>query len=255
MFAGQAGAHDFWIEPDNLRPATGTEVSIRLREGVSFKGNTLPYITDWFEDFTVTTSAGREPVVSILGDDPAARLVAVSGDALIGYQSRPNYVELDAEKFNSYLEHEGIEFIRAQRIAAGTDNDPAPEYFIRCAKALLQSAAAPGDLHDTRLGYALEIMLLDNPADLAPGATLHVELLKDGEPAPGLLIQAFTRAAPDAIQKIRTDADGRASVTIDASGTWLVKAVNIQPLEELGDGLWLSHWASYVFAVPEAAQR
>ncbi len=238
-----------------LRPATGAAVSIRLREGVSFKGNTLPYITAWFEDFTVTTAAGRQPVESILGDDPAATLTAVDGDMLVGYQSKPSYVELEAEKFNGYLEDEGIAFIRELRIKAGTDESPAPEFFVRCAKALIQNAAMPGTLYDVRLGYELELVLQANPAGLVPGDELDVLLLKEGEPVGGLLVQAFSQSAPDNVQKIRTDERGMARVQIDGTGIWLIKAVNIQPLQDPAENSWLSHWASYTFAITADAQR
>ena len=64
-------AHDFWVEPGAYRVSAGDDVEIELREGERFKGNTLPYITDWFTDFSLTTADGSEPVVSWIGNDPA----------------------------------------------------------------------------------------------------------------------------------------------------------------------------------------
>ena len=96
-------AHDFWVESDSYNPVVGERVEIRLREGVEFKGDTLPYIPEWFQDFSVVDSDGRSPVVSRMGDDPAAILTAQEGAILVGYRSNRSYVELDAAKFNSYL--------------------------------------------------------------------------------------------------------------------------------------------------------
>ena len=135
---GTVQAHDFWLEPDNFTPEKGQQVSIRLKEGVAFRGDTLPYLEEWFNDFSALTAAGREPVTSLTGNDPAAEITADSGAILLGYQSNRSFVDLEAKKFNRYLEDEGIEFIRAARIAAGEDDQSAPEYFIRCAKALIQ---------------------------------------------------------------------------------------------------------------------
>jgi hypothetical protein len=247
LITDTALGHDFWIEPDNLLPEPGAAVDIRLREGVDFKGNTLPYIPEWFNDFSLVNATGRSPVESIIGDDPAATLVVGDGATLLGYRSNRNFVTLDAKKFNGYLEDEGIEFIREQRIASGEDDQPAPEYFVRCAKALLQSGPAGGDIYRTELGYILELIAENNPYQLNPGDELAFRLVYRGEPAANLLVQAFTRANPESLQRIRTDANGRATIRLTEAGVWMVKAVNIQPI--IGDpkAKWQSYWASYVF--------
>jgi len=247
-----AQAHDFWVEPAEFQPDPGSQVDVRLREGVGFKGSTLPYINAWFQDFSKVTPAGREDVLSLQGNDPAASIEAPAGPMLLGYQSNRSYVELDAAKFNSYLEDEGIEYIREARIAAGEDDDPAPEYFVRCAKALLQSGpdGDGSEIYKTRLGYRLELIPEANPYTLQPGDQLTFQLLWRDGPASDLLLQAFTRDDPDNIQKVRTDAEGRATVTLHSSGTWLVKAVSIQGIIGSPKAKWLSHWASFLFELP-----
>ncbi|NND55246.1 MAG: DUF4198 domain-containing protein, partial [Gammaproteobacteria bacterium] len=203
--------------------------------------------------FTLVTATGRERVISLTGDDPAAVLPMPDGAALLGYQSLRNLTTLDAAKFNSYLEDEGIAFIRELRIARGEDDAPAPEYFVRCAKALLQSqGGAAGDVYSTVLGYTLELIPEQNPYALAPGDELSFRLLLRGEPAAGLLLQAYTRESPDDIQKVRVDADGRARITLVEPGDWLVKAVSIEEETKSPDADWLSYWASFVFAVSPA---
>lgn len=249
-----ARGHDFWVEPDEFRPAEGDLINVRLREGVGFKGNTLPYISEWFQDFSSVSATGREPVFSLQGDDPAAVIEMPTGQLLLGYQSNRSFVELDAAKFNSYLEEEGISFIREQRKAAGQDDQPAPEYFVRCAKALLQSGDSEGDIWRTELGYRLELIPEQNPYDLAAGEELGFRLLWRGEPATGLLVQAYTREEPERVQKVRVDADGHAAINLHSSGTWLVKAVSIRPLVGSPKAKWLSHWASFLFELPAADQ-
>jgi hypothetical protein len=247
LSAESALSHDFWIEPDNFRPEANESVQIWLREGVDFKGNTLPYIPEWFADFSQVTAAGRSPVESMLGDDPAATLKAGNGALLLGYRSNRNFVDLDAKKFNSYLEEEGIEFIREQRIALGQDDQPAPEYFVRCAKVLIQTGLDGGEIYKTELGYILELVPESDPYNLTPGDELTVSLSYRGEPAVNLLVQAFTREKPELRQRIRTDEDGKATIQLTQAGVWMIKAVNIQPI--IGDpkALWQSYWASYVF--------
>jgi len=254
LISEAALCHDFWIEPDNLLPDSGSSVDIRLREGVDFKGNTLPFIPQWFDDFSQVTAAGRSPVESVIGDDPAATIVAGDGALLLGYRSNRNFVELDAKKFNGYLEEEGIEFIREQRIAEGQDDQPAPEYFVRCAKALIQTSPDDADIYRTELGYILELIAENDPYQLTPGDELSVRLIYRGKPAANLLVQAFTRDNPEKRQRIRTDANGQATVQLTEAGVWMIKAVNIQPI--IGDpkAKWQSYWASYVFELSATRQ-
>jgi uncharacterized GH25 family protein len=249
-----ARAHDFWIEPDNFSPDPGAAVAVSLREGMEFKGNSLPYVNDWFSDFSKVDAGGRTDVISIMGDDPAAQLNMKTGALLLGYRSNRNYTELDAAKFNNYLKDEGIEFIRAERIANNQDDQPAREYFVRCAKALLQSGRADDDVYGTELGYILELVALNDPYSLSVGDELGFRLMYRGEPAGNLLVQAFTRADPKIKQRVRTDEEGFAKIQLTEAGIWMVKAVNIQPI--IGDPKadWQSYWASYVFALEPQLQ-
>jgi uncharacterized GH25 family protein len=254
-------AHDFWIEPDEFTPAAEQVVSVSLREGVGFKGNTLPYIKTWFTDFSVTDSSGRDNVESIQGNDPAAEIVASSGAQLLGYQSQPSFVELEADKFNKYLEDEGIEFIQAERERRGESQSPAPEYFVRCAKALLQTGPINDDVYKSKLGYTLELIPQSNPYALNENDELVFQLIYDDAPIKDRLVQAFNKSAPDVIQKVRTDGNGMATVKIDRAGIWLVKAVQIIPIKDRPQtdvgappAQWQSYWASYLFEMQTADQ-
>ncbi len=242
-----ATGHDFWVEPDTFTPTQGESVSIELVEGEELRGDTLPYIDDWFTDFSRVTAAGRDNVESIVGNDPAAKIVATQGQTLLGYQSVRAFVELDAAKFNSYLENEGIEFLREERRALGEDDNPAPEYFVRCAKSLLQANSGNATVFNKVLGYTLELTPQSDPYQAAIGDAIEFELKFRDQPAEGLLVQAFTKEQPEDIQKVRTDAQGRATITVKSEGTWIIKAVNIQRI--IGDprALWQSWWASYLF--------
>jgi uncharacterized GH25 family protein len=255
-----AHAHDFWLEPDVFLPAENEPVSISLRQGVSFKGDTLPYVNDWFTDFSLTTGVGRMPVESIQGNDPAATIAAAAGAQLLGYQSVPVFVELDAKKFNKYLADEGIEFIRAERERRGETDLPAPENFIRCAKALIQTGEPDQEIYKQQLGYTLELIPQSDPYLLKSGDSLEFELLYRDKPIEGLQLQALNKSDPEVVQKIRTDASGRAAVTIEGPGIWLIKVVHIIPIRGRPQtipgaqpALWQSYWASFIFELPEAS--
>ncbi|MFK8080986.1 MAG: DUF4198 domain-containing protein [Granulosicoccus sp.] len=253
-----AQAHDFWIEPSTFVPEEDQAIDVSLHFGEKFKGDTLPYINALFNDFSVTDQHGRIDIKSVQGNDPAATITTTVGAQLLGYQSNPQFVTVDAEKFNKYIEEEGIEYIREVRERRGESNSPAPENFSRCAKALIQSGPAEQEVYRQKLGYTLELIPQKDPYTLKKGDALEFVLLYEGKPIDGLQVQALSKATPDSVQKVRTDANGKARIIVDENGPWLVKVVLILPVPEkqrisngIRDAVWESFWASYVFELVE----
>jgi len=251
---GMVQAHDFWLEPNTFVPQENQSVAISLRFGERFKGDTLPYINDLFNDFSLINQSGRTNIQSVQGNDPAATISATSGGQLIGYQSEAQFIEVDAAKFNQYVMDEGIEYIKAERERRGESDSTAPENFIRCAKALIQTGPPGKDIYKQKFGYTLELIPQSDPYKLKAGDTLEFVLLYQDEPISGLQLQALRKSEPEKVQKIRTDHSGKASLTFEKSGIWLVKVVLIVPIaqrQQLIEGepsaLWQSYWASYVF--------
>ena len=241
-------AHDFWIDPDRFDLQAGDSVALTLRQGVGMKGNSLPYLTPLIADFSTTNLLGRTVIQSVMGNDPAAVLVIESGTTLVGYQSNRDYVEIEPQKFRQYLDDEGLDYIAEERRTRGEQNDPAREYFIRCAKLLLEAAPAKGDeLFSRRLGYTLELLPETDPSVLSAGEGLSVQLLYLGQPISGVLVRAVSEDEPDEPVDHRSDADGRATLVLNRPGTWLIKAVHMIRLENDNKADWESYWASLLF--------
>jgi len=240
-------AHDFWIEASSYDPLPADEVALIWRVGVGFKGDSLPYITEWIDDFSIVTSTGRRPVQSIPGSDPVATLESSAATRLIGYQGQRSFVELEPKKFNDYLRDEGMEFILKQRRDRGEADRAAPEYFVRCAKALIKGDDADDSVFGEELGYTLELIPQSDPYGLQPGGEMEFRLLYLGEPIEGLLVQAVSRKNPDVRTASRTDADGRATLRFADPSLYLVKAVHMVPLENDATARWESFWASFTF--------
>jgi len=224
-------AHDFWIEPSQFRPEAGERVTLTLRVGEDFSGDSQPLIPNWFDDYSVRSPAGTQPVRGRIGDDPAGYFIAGdAGSQVVGYRSTRSFVEIDPVTFDNYLVTEGLDWVRERS----------------------------GEGFDAVLGYTLELIPLRDPYILAPGAAMPVELRYQDEPIEGLLVIAFTAEDPQQKQQMRTDRNGRAVLQLQRPGTWLVKAVHIIELDDREpDADWESYWASLTFrlaGVPEAAK-
>jgi uncharacterized GH25 family protein len=246
-------AHDFWIEPINFQPASGEEVPLLLRVGQDLSGDRLPYINDWFSDYRVIAPDGVRPIDGLMGDDPAGSFRASEpGLYMVGYRSTLDFVELDAKKFNSYLRNEGLDQIIELRRERGQSDQPAPEYYSRCAKSLIRAGEGGSvDAFSATIGYTLELVPEANPYALAPGDQLPIQLLYQKAPIENILVVAFTADSPENKSQLRTDADGRVSLLLDRPGLWLIKAVHmIETPPSVTTADWESFWASLTFRLP-----
>ncbi len=241
-------AHDFWIEPTLFQPDVDERTGFNLRVGQELSGDTLPWVPQWFIDYRVIGPEGAEPVRGIVGDIPAGGFEP-SDDALyvVGYLSVPDLADLEPEKFNEYLQKEGLEPALEKRIADGKQNEPGREFYSRCAKSLIKAGSGSNTAAlSTFIGYPLEIVPVNNPYNLDEGQTLQIKILAEKQPIQGLSVFAFNAAEPDKVQRVATDEDGFADINIDRKGTWLIKAVRIYEIENPA-AEWESYWASLTF--------
>jgi len=247
-------AHNFWIEPSAFTPAPGQRLAVRLRVGQELKGNPVPRDPALMKRFVAAGPAGDSPVPGVPNTEPAGfEAFAAPGLYTIVYDSGRSPVELEAAKFEEYLQQEGLEKISALRARQGKSAASAKEVFSRCAKALLNvgnGGSGPG--FDRVFNQRLELVAEKNPYALAGGGELPVRLLYEGKPLAGALVMALQRDPPDKVDKVmaRTDARGRVTLKLDRPGFWLVKAVHMIQAPPDAGADWESFWASLTFALP-----
>ena len=86
-----------------------------------------------------------------------------AGHHLLSLQRDWAHIELEAEKFNNYLEHEGLERILKLRREAGEDKSVGKERYRRYLKSLLKVGGQDDETWRRRMGHRLEIVPLSNP--------------------------------------------------------------------------------------------
>jgi len=248
-------AHNFWIEPSTFTPAPGQRLSVRLRVGQELKGDPVPRDPALMRRFVAAGPSGEAPVPGVDNTEPAGfESFPAPGLYTIVYDGGRSSVELEAAKFEEYLQQEGLETISARRARQGKSAAGAKEVFSRCAKALLNvgngGAGAGFDRgFDHIWGQRLELVAEKNPYALAGGGELPVRLLYEGKPLAGALVMALQRDRPEKVTA-RTDSRGRVTLRLDRPGFWLVKAVHMIPAPPDAGADWESFWAALTFALP-----
>jgi Domain of unknown function (DUF4198) len=234
LVAVSAAAHDFWIEAESFRPGAGSLVGIHLKVGEHFAGEEVARDPRRIERFALVTASGETPVTS--------GLVRVTEPGILVYRSRGNFIELPAEKFEQFVEEEGLQWLRAERRRLGESDAPWRESFSRCAKALLGTSPVV----TKPAGLRLELIPQTNPA---VGKSLPVRLEFEGRPVRGALVVAMNAEDPSKRIERRTDARGRVELPLARAGMWLVKSVHVVRAPAGGEADWESLWASLTFDV------
>ena len=242
-------AHEFWIEPQQFRPAPGAKVPVRLLVGERFKGNSIPWLGENYSSVYMADARGTESIRGVLGDDPAVTLTARAPGRMWIVLRSVSY-EVAYEKpgeFEAFLAKEGLDHLvpRGHRHPL-----PVKETYSRNAKSLLMAGrASPRSAADRTFGLPLELIAETDPY-AGKSAEFRVRLLLRGEALPGALVTAFHKAVPDRRLEARTDAAGRAKVALERNGLWLLNAVHLLPAPKKSGAHWETLWTSITFEIP-----
>jgi len=217
-------------------------VMANLRVGQNFNGDPVARDSAAIDKFVIRDNAGERAVAGLEGRDPAGFFTVLKpGGAVVGYRTRPAYLEMPPEKFAQYLRDEGLERILDIRAKRGESQKPSREIYSRCAKSLLiagDGAAA----FDKPLAFRYEIV----PTKIA-GDAIDVKVLYESKPLAGALVIALNRDDDSLRIQARSDASGRVSFKLPKGGVWLIKSVWMIPAPPSSNADWESLWASLTF--------
>ena len=229
--SSHASAHTFWLQPE----AHEIEVGENLR--VDFKVGDAGDVSDWglywerIGSLRLYTAEGRADLQGAVRttsmDDPGTARLSLEkpGTHILAFESNPSFSDLEAERFNNYLDHEGLTAIANHRAATGTAQQNGSELYARRAKTLLQVGDELSNHVTKPIGHTLEIVPLTNPFALEPGEKLEVSVLWRGRPLAGALVHASALGDEAETVSYTTDADGRAMVSVAGDAATLVNAV------------------------------
>jgi hypothetical protein len=253
LAASPVSAHEFWIEPADFALEADAKIEADLRVGQDFRGDAFPYIPSRFAAFERHDRLGEADVEGVTGDLPALNLLPrTEGLSVFTYVSAGERIRFRAwDKFQSYLDYEGLDSIPALHDARGLPRDDIREIYTRCAKTLVSVGDATAD-QDRATGMRLELVAGENPLTLTPGDKMGFTLMWEGKPLPDTQVALFYKgeSKDQATRTLaRTDGDGRASFTLPASGAYMAASVHMIEADPDRNADWHSYWASLTFGV------
>jgi len=253
VVASMALAHDLFLKLDTYFLGAHARVRIPVLNGTFAKSENF-VTTDRIADITLVSPAGRTRLSPASawsrGPDSTSLLsiaLGAAGTYVAGASTRPRELALTAEQFNAYLEEDGIPDVLEARRQRNELGKGARERYSKHVKAVFQVGEARSGGFSVVLGYPAEIVPLENPYTLGPGASLRVRCLVDGRAVANQTV-LWGGSGASAERSTRTDAQGVAQVTLDAAGKWYVKFVRMVRATEPGID-YESKWATLTFEV------
>ena len=261
VIAAPLCAHDFWMLPSSFRPAKDTLVNIALYVGDWGIGDAVERKEERIVKFEAATPDGEKKIVGRDGALPAGFLRTKSdGVYVLGFQSNHASVNLEPQKFMSYLDERGLDAIRALREQRKETDKPVREIYSRSPKSLLQVGDGLPIGWDANLGLTLELTPLANPQGLKQPAAgsvyepLPLAITFHGKPLAGVLVAAMNFDDPpkgagdkEHMLHARSDEFGRVNFALTGPGRWMLAAVHMLPLEGNPDADYESFWGSLTF--------
>ncbi|MEJ2238031.1 MAG: DUF4198 domain-containing protein [Gemmatimonadales bacterium] len=255
-------AHELYIKFDSYFLEPNTSVSVPILNG-TFDVSENSIARDRVPDISVVSATGRAHIDTAQwvaeGDTTFLSFeTGEEGTYVVGASTRFRDLGLAAADFNEYLEHDGIpDVLEARRQNDELEVD-VQERYSKHVKAVVQvgdKVTRPKSwwqfwkkdelTYTTVLGYPAEIVPLVNPYAITAGDELQVRCLVDGSPVANQLVVAGQEGGRNMIQT-RTDADGVATLQLDAAGNWFVRFINMVP-SAVEDVDYESKWATLTF--------
>lgn len=252
--AGNATAHEFWIEAEDYQVPSQGQIVANLKNGQNFEGTTLSYFTRSFTRFDIVQGATGVAVEGRMGDRPALNMQApFDGLQVVAYETTPAFVTYrEWEKFVKFADHKDFPNIAERHAANGFPDVPFKERYTRHAKALI--AVGDGSGADRAVGMKTEFVALTNPYDPGFDGTMQVQVLLNGEPRAGAQVEVFDRPAQGVVVVTlhRTNAAGVANIRVAPGHSYLFDAVVLEPIVASDDdAVWETFWAALTFGVPD----
>lgn len=236
-FSTTAAAHSFWLEPDTHTPKAQEEVEVEFKVGDIGK-EAAEWGLYWerigaLRMFSPTTVTDEQSAVRITQPDaPGGARVAVEseGTHILAFASNPSFSDFEGQRFNRYLEHQGLTAIAADRAARGAQDENGTELYARRAKTLLQVGDKPTDNALEPIGQTLEIVPLTNPFAFKQAGKLTVAILWRGKPLAGASLMVARGGGEKGEEKVSlSNANGHATFEYDPQSRYLLSVVWGEP--------------------------
>lgn len=245
-------AHEYILLAAKYRLNRGEELEMHLFVADGFNIELeRPYQQAPTKSFELITTG---KIINLTGTEQWAlpiirRTVDFEGGGLIHLERNYARISLATDKFMDYLKEDHIAGI-ADKV--DKTKKEQKERYTRYIKSLVQSGTSYQDsIYRTVIGQDLEIILLQNPYQLKPGATLKARIIFNGKPLANKTLTARNRTGNKASIAVlaTTNQNGECAFKLQREGEWFIHVTHMIECPDKADSDWESFWATYSFEI------
>ncbi len=188
-------SHDLYLKMETYFLKPNQEATINLYNGTFEKSENV-ITRDRMLDASLVANGERVPIDSTQWKDKDSTVTQLDfrtgkpGTYVVGVSTKPRNIELTADKFNAYLEHDGVLDMLEYRAANNALEQDAVESYQKHVKAIYQVGDSYSNDWNQNLGYPIEFIPLANPYEKYSGDKIELQLLLDGKPLTNQLVYA-----------------------------------------------------------------
>ncbi len=188
-------SHDLYIKMETYFLQPNQTATLSLYNGTFEKSENI-ITRDRMLDASVIAQGERVVINPDQWEDQDSTITHLTfntgeaGTYVAGISTKARNIELTAEKFNSYLEHDGVLDLLEQRTKDSLLDQDAVESYQKHVKAIYQVGDSVTNDWSAVLGYPIEFVPQANPYETYSGEKLEVQLLLDGKPLSNQLVYA-----------------------------------------------------------------
>ncbi len=241
--------HNFWIIAGQPRHQT---LRIEAHVGHHFPHSESAIAPERIAEFRLISTCGERLLRDCQVEGTALVTEAVNtsaGATMTVLSLHPRSITLAEKSFTKYIQEEEALMSVAPDFLPGVTTTEQQEIYSKYAKAIL--ATAHDDVACRPVGHKMEIVPQRNPATIELGGHLPIQVLLDGAPIGGVRVSSSCDQLKAGVYAAhaRTDADGRAEITLPVAGHWFVRAHLIRRHPDASVAQWESFWPSLTFRI------
>jgi uncharacterized GH25 family protein len=241
-------AHEFWLQPDKFIYKKGEKATIKFLVGENFEGDNWSGNRSKINFLSLIQDGKKTDLSSALSDNKGDSLqftLPREGTAMVVYSGLNSSIELEAAKFNAYLEEDGLKEAIEYRKQHNETDSMGREFYQRSVKTIFQVEKKYDSTYKMQTDLPLDIIPMKHPYQLKKDQQLTVKVLFNKVPLAFSLVNIWHRENNKTVRvQIQTDEYGLAGFPVKTSGRWMVSVVKMIRLQNEPKADWQSYWGS-----------
>ncbi len=248
LLAITVSAHEFWLEPEKFFYKKSESANLRFLVGENFEGTNWTGNRARIQSLQYYWGDSIKDISGVLseraGDSLSLRLDH-EGTVMVTFNSKNSYIRLEPDKFNEYLNEDGLTEAITYRREHGETDSVGREFYQRSVKSILQVGSKMDDMVSRPTRLPLDIVPLQNPFKLKDGDTLRVRILFQNKVLANHKIRYWKKVDHRLVSPIvQSDNNGEITLPIAREGRWMISCVKMIHVENNPEAQWQSYWGS-----------